>query len=102
MHAHAAGAAGLLTVLVPGSMLVMVSATVLSKNVYRAVGPETSEEQAGRLAKVLVPVVALVALIFSITSALDLVFLRLLVYTYVTQVLPALLFSLRSNNFVSK
>jgi solute:Na+ symporter, SSS family len=38
------GAAGLLTALVPGSMLLMVSATVLSKNVYRVVRPETSEE----------------------------------------------------------
>ncbi len=33
------GAAGLLTALVPGSMLLMVSATVLSKNVYRVVIP---------------------------------------------------------------
>src|SRR5918994_855066 len=34
------GAAGLLAALVPGSMLLMVSATVLSKNVYKAFRPE--------------------------------------------------------------
>jgi SSS family solute:Na+ symporter len=96
------GAAGLLTALVPGSMLLMVSATVLSKNVYRTVRPDTSEESVGRLAKYLVPVVALVALVFTLTSALDLVLLLLLGYAYVTQLLPALLFSLLPNNFVSK
>ena len=96
------GAAGLLTALVPGSMLLMVSATVLSKNVYRVVRPETSEERVGRLAKFLVPVVALVAMVFTITSALDLVLLLLLGYAYVTQLLPALLFSLTPNNFVTK
>src|SRR5215210_94791 len=96
------GAAGLLTALVPGSMLLMVSATVLSKNVYRVFRPETSEEQVARLAKFLVPVVALVALVFTITSALDLVLLLLLGYAYVTQLLPALLSSLMSNNFVTK
>jgi solute:Na+ symporter, SSS family len=96
------GAAGLLTALVPGSMLLMVSATVLSKNVYRAVRPETSEEQVGRLAKFLVPAIALVALVFTLTSALDLVLLLLLGYAYVTQLLPALLFSFMPNNFVTK
>jgi SSS family solute:Na+ symporter len=96
------GAAGLLTALVPGSMLLMVSATVLSKNVYRVVRSETSEEHVGRLAKFLVPVVALVAMVFTITSALDLVLLLLLGYAYVTQLLPALLFSFMPNNFVTK
>src|SRR5919112_6111593 len=96
------GAAGLLTALVPGSMLLMVSATMLSKNVYRVVRPETSEETVGRLAKFLVPVVALVAMVFTITSALDLVLLLLLGYAYVTQLLPALLFSFMPNNFVTK
>jgi SSS family solute:Na+ symporter len=96
------GGAGLLTALVPGSMLLMASATVLSKNVYRVIRPETSEEQVSTLAKFLVPVVALVALVFTLTSALDLVLLLLLGYAYVTQLLPALLFSLMSNNFVTK
>src|SRR5215210_6877707 len=96
------GAAGLLTALVPGSMLLMVSATVLSKNVYRVIRPGTSEERIARLAKFLVPVVALVALVFTLTSALDLVLLLLLGYAYVTQLLPALLFSFLPSNFVTK
>jgi SSS family solute:Na+ symporter len=75
---------------------------VLSKNVYSVVRPETSEDRISRLAKFLVPVVALVAMVFTITSPLDLVLLLLLGYAYVTQLLPALLFSFMPNNFVTK
>lgn len=96
------GAAGLLTALVPGSMLLMVSATVLSKNVYRVFRPEVSEDQVARLAKFLVPVVALAAMAFTLWTGLDLVLLLLLGYALVTQLFPALLFSLLPNNFVTK
>ncbi|HEX6709845.1 MAG TPA: DUF3830 family protein [Rubrobacter sp.] len=50
------GAAGLLTALVPGSMLLMVSSTVLAKNVYKVFVPSTSEQRVGTLARVLVPI----------------------------------------------
>jgi SSS family solute:Na+ symporter len=95
------GAAGLLTALVPGSMLLMVSATVLSKNVYQVFRPEASEERIGRLAKILVPVVALVTLLFTLYSTSTIVLLLLLGYALVTQLFPALLFSLMPNNFVT-
>ena len=96
------GAAGLLAALVPGSMLLMVSATVLSKNVYRAFRPNVSEEQVVRLAKILVPLVALAGMVFSLASGLDLVLLLLLGYAFVTQLFPALLFSFLPNYFVTK
>lgn len=96
------GAAGLLTALVPGSMLLMVSATVLAKNVFKVFAPNTSERRVGTLAKVLVPVVALAALYFTLNSGSTIVLLLLLGYSLVTQLLPALLFSLMPNNFVTK
>src|SRR5918994_339421 len=96
------GAAGLLAALVPGSMLLMVSATVLSKNVYKAFRPEVTEEQVVRLAKILVPLVALAGMVFALTSGLDLVLLLLLGYAFVTQLFPALAFSFLPNNFVTK
>ncbi len=96
------GASGLLAALVPGSVILMVSATVLSKNVYGVLRPETSEEGVGRLAKFLVPLVALVALVFTLSSALDLVLLALLGFAYVVQLLPSVLFSLMGNNFATK
>ena len=96
------GAAGLLAALVPGSIILIVSATVLSKNVYRVIRPETSEETVGKLARFLVPVVALVTLVFTLGNALDLVLLALLGAAYVTQLLPPVLFSLMGNNFATK
>jgi solute:Na+ symporter, SSS family len=96
------GATGLLTALVPGSMLLMVSSTVLAKNVYKAFLPSTSEQRIGTLAKVLVPIVAVVSLWFSLQSGQGIVLLLLLGYSLVTQLFPALLFSLMPNNFVTK
>ncbi|MFL5991648.1 MAG: sodium:solute symporter [Rubrobacteraceae bacterium] len=96
------GAAGLLTALVPGSMLLMVSATVLAKNVYSVFVPSTSERRVSTIAKVLVPIVAAVSLWFSLQSGEGIVLLLLLGYSLVTQLFPALLFSLMPNNFVTK
>ena len=96
------GGAGLLAALVPGSVLLMVSATVLSKNVYGPMRPGTSEETVVTLAKLLVPVVALVVVVFTLSNTLDLVLLSLLGSAYVVQLLPALLLSLMSNNFATK
>ncbi|MFL6058452.1 MAG: sodium:solute symporter [Rubrobacteraceae bacterium] len=96
------GAAGLLTALVPGSMLLMVSATVLAKNVYSVFAPSTSEQRVVTIAKVLVPIVAAVSLWFSLQSGEGIVLLLLLGYSLVTQLFPALLFSLMPNNFVTK
>ncbi|HEX2728660.1 MAG TPA: sodium:solute symporter family protein [Rubrobacteraceae bacterium] len=96
------GAAGVLTALVPGSIIMMVSATVLAKNVYRVFAPSTSERTTGTLARLLVPAVALVALVFTLNSGDTIVILLLLGYSLVTQLFPALIFSLTPNNFVTK
>ncbi len=88
------GAAGLLTALVPGSMILLTAATILAKNVYRALAPSTSEASVGRLARMLVPVVALVAVFFSLRGGDAIVPLLLLGYNLVTQLFPSLLLSL--------
>ena len=96
------GATGLLTALVPGSIILMVASTVLAKNVYGALSPSTSERTIGTLAKIMVPVVALVSLWFSQQSGQGVVLLLLLGYSLVTQLFPAVIFSLMPNNFVTK
>jgi SSS family solute:Na+ symporter len=96
------GATGMLTALVPGSMLLMVSSTILAKNVYKVFVPSTSERRVGTIAKLIVPVVAIVSLWFSLQSGQGIVLLLLLGYSLVTQLFPALLFSLMPNNFVTK
>jgi SSS family solute:Na+ symporter len=88
------GAAGLLTALVPGSMILLTAATILAKNVYRPLAPATSEQAVGRLARGLVPVVALVAVYFTLKGGEAIVPLLLLGYNLVTQLFPALVLSL--------
>jgi len=88
------GAAGLLTALVPGSMILLTASTILAKNVVRPLAPATSERAVGRLARGLVPVVALVAVFFTLRGGEAIVPLLLLGYNLVTQLFPALILSL--------
>ena len=88
------GAAGLLTALVPGSMLLMTAATLVSKNVYAVLVPRATEAHVTVLAKWLVPVIALISVFFTVRGSETLVTLLLMGYNFVTQLFPALLFSL--------
>lgn len=87
------GAAGLLTALVPGSMLLITAATILAKNVYRVVVPSASEHTVALVARVLVPVLALVSLVLTFRGGQAIVALLLVGYSIVTQLFPALLLS---------
>ncbi|MGQ7279721.1 sodium:solute symporter family protein [Brevibacillus thermoruber] len=96
------GAAGLLTAIVPGSMILMAAATLLAKNVYKVFAPQASDTQISKLAKYLVPVVALISLYFTFAGGSAIVALLLMGYSLVTQLFPALLFSLMKRNVVTK
>jgi solute:Na+ symporter, SSS family len=96
------GAAGLLTAIVPGSMIMMSASTLLAKNVYKVFVPKASDQQVSKLAKNLVPVVALIALYFTFKGGDTLVTLLLMGYSLVTQLFPALVFSLAKKNIVTK
>ncbi len=96
------GAAGLLCAIVPGSMLMMTSATMISKNLYKVVNQQASDEQVSKLAKFLVPVVALVALYFTFNGGQTIVALLLMGYSLVTQFFPAIFCSLLKRNPISK
>lgn len=96
------GAAGILTALVPGSMILMAASTILAKNVYKVIKPDLSDAQVTRTARYLVPVVALIAVFFTFKGGNTLVALLLMGYSLVTQLFPTLVFSLMKNNFVTK
>ncbi|MDH6576189.1 sodium:solute symporter [Kitasatospora sp. MAP5-34] len=96
------GGAGVLTALVPGSLLLMTSATCLAKNVYQLARPAATDQAVGRLAKLLVPVIAAVALLFTFKGGSSLVNLLLMGYALVTQLFPALLLSLPTRRVVTK
>ena len=88
------GGAGLLTALVPGSMLLLTSATILAKNVYRVLVPSASDAAVAWLARALVPGIALLGALLTLRGGQAIVPLLLLGYNFVTQLLPALLLSL--------
>jgi SSS family solute:Na+ symporter len=98
----AVGAAGLLTALVPGSMLLMALATILAKNVYAKMIPTASNRSVTLLAKALVPVIALVAVYFTFRGGTTLVVLLLMGYNFVTQLFPALVLSLGRAPFATR
>jgi SSS family solute:Na+ symporter len=96
------GAAGVLTALVPGSMILMASATLLANNVFRTFQPHATDATTHRLAKLLVPVVALVSVIFTLRGGSTIVALLLMGYSFVTQLFPTLVASLLPHNPVTK
>ena len=96
------GAAGVLTALVPGSMILMASATLLANNVIRPFHAGATDATVSRMAKLSVPVVALVSVIFTLQGGTTIVALLLMGYSFVTQLFPTLVASLLPNNPVTK
>lgn len=96
------GAVGLLTAMVPGSMILMTASTLLSKNVYKVFSPSATDQQVAKLAKYLVPVIALISLYFTFRGGNTIVALLLMGYSLVTQLFPSFVLSLMKNNFVTK
>ena len=96
------GAAGVLTALVPGSMILISAATLLANNIFRFARPQASEQTVSRLAKLLVPVVALVSVIFTLRGGSTIVSLLLMGYSFVTQLFPTLIASLLPRNPVTR
>jgi SSS family solute:Na+ symporter len=93
------GAAGVLTALVPGSMILTTASTLLANDIYRGlVQRNASDETVAKLARVFVPVVALVAVLFTLHGGETIVALLLMGYSFVTQLFPAVICSLAPRN----
>jgi SSS family solute:Na+ symporter len=69
---------------------------------YRAARPSADDRQVSRLAKFLVPVVALVAVFFTLKGGETIVALLLMGYSFVTQLFPALVLSLTERNVATR
>ncbi len=96
------GAAGVLTALVPGSMILIAAATLLANNIFRAVRPQASDATVSLVAKSLVPVVALISVVFTLRGGATIVALLLMGYAFVTQLFPTLIASLLPRNPVTR
>ena len=92
------GAAGVFTALVPGSLIAMTAAMLLSKNLVGVLRPEATDAQTLALAKWFVPVVMLVAVYFTLTGNTTIVTMLLVGYSFVTQLFPAVIASLMPRN----
>jgi len=95
------GGAGLLTALVPGSMILITAGTIISQNIYRVMAPNASDRTVSLVARSLVPVLTLVAVILTLRGGQTLVVLLLMGYNFVTQLFPALILSLGEHQRVS-
>jgi solute:Na+ symporter, SSS family len=96
------GAAGVLTALVPGSMILIAAATLLANNIFRRFNPQATDATVSRLARLLVPVVALVSVIFALQGGTTIVALLLMGYSFVTQLFPPLIACLLPRNPVTR
>jgi solute:Na+ symporter, SSS family len=95
------GAAGVFTALVPGSLIAMTAATLLSKNLIGLARPDATDDQTVGLAKWLVPVIMLIAVYFTITGSSTIVTMLLVGYSFVTQLFPTVVASLLPRNPVT-
>jgi SSS family solute:Na+ symporter len=95
------GAAGVLTALVPGSMILMATATLAANNLYRLAKPGAPPREIALVAKLIVPVAALIAIFFAIHGGETIVTLLLMGYSLVTQLFPALILSLAGRRYVT-
>ncbi|MFN2601424.1 MAG: sodium:solute symporter [Gemmatimonadaceae bacterium] len=96
------GAAGVLTALVPGSMLLVTSTTILAQNIYRPIAsPNVDDRRVSIVARSAVPAVALLAVVLTLRGGSALVPLLLMGYSMVTQLMPSLVLSLGERPLIS-
>jgi SSS family solute:Na+ symporter len=96
------GAAGVLTALVPGSMIAVTAATLLANNVYRPLRAGCDDAHIAMVAKACAPCVMLVAVYFTLGGGETIVALLLMGYAFVTQLFPVVLASLLPMNPVTR
>ncbi|KZR58926.1 sodium:solute symporter family protein [Pseudobacillus badius] len=87
------GAAGLLTALVPVSVMLMSASIGLMTGFYKLIAPQASDRQQLIVSKVFVLIIIVVAFIFTVTGGNALAILNIMSYSFIAQLVPALLFS---------
>lgn len=96
------GAAGLLTALVPASVMLMSASIGLTTGVYQVVKPNASDKQQLFVSKVFIIVIVLISLFFAIRGSDALAILNIMSYALITQLAPGLLFSFAKKPILNK
>jgi SSS family solute:Na+ symporter len=86
---------------VPGSIILISAATILAQNVYRPLAKDVSDRRLSLLARALVPVITLVAVLLTLRGGSAIVNLLLMGYNLVTQLFPAVIMSLGRRRVVT-
>lgn len=96
------GAAGFLTAIVPGSVLLTIASTLIANDIYKPLTRNcASEQQIARVARYLVPILAIISVLFTIYGGKTIVSLLLLGYGLVTQLLPGVIFGLFAKSVIN-
>jgi SSS family solute:Na+ symporter len=96
------GAAGLLTALVPGSIMLVSVATLFTRNIYSLIQPRADDAHLSLVAKIAALVLTIVSVEIALNGVQSIVALLIMGYGLVSQVLPALLMSFWRNNPINK
>ncbi len=96
------GAAGLLTALVPCSVMLMSAAAGLTQNLYKVIVPKASDKHLLTVSKLFIILISLTALYFTITGGEAMAVLNIMSYSFIVQLAPALFLSLQKNNYITK
>jgi len=97
------GGAGVLTALVPGSMILLTASMIIGKNIYKeGFAPQATDRQIAGAARIALPVFALVAVYFVLRGGTTIVSVAIFASSLLTQLLPSLVFSLLPRSFGSK
>ena len=92
------GATGLLSTLVPGAMMLMTVATMLTTNVYKPLFPAATDKQTTFAAKTIVVVVGVLCTYFALSKNDTLATLYISSFGMISQLAPGLWLSLRKKN----
>src|SRR5690606_14964216 len=92
------GATGLLTAIVPGSIMLIAASTLFARNIYLVIVPSTSEIRLSQVSRGAALVISLIAVILTLQGGQSIVALQIVGISFVTQLVPGLMASLRGGN----
>jgi SSS family solute:Na+ symporter len=96
------GAAGMLTALVPGSIMLISASTLLARNLYRPLFPRSDDARLTVVSRLAAPLLTLVAVLLTLGGGASIVALLLMGFGIVTQLAPALLAALVAPRLASR
>ncbi|HWK60788.1 MAG TPA: sodium:solute symporter [Eoetvoesiella sp.] len=96
------GVAGVLTAIVPGSIMLIASSTLFARNIYLVGAPDTSDSRLSLVSRIAALAISLIAVYFAIGGGQSIVALLIMGFSFVTQLTPGLLASLCKTRIANK